>query len=94
MPMAKHLPERKEAPNLANLRAEEQKQEQGHFRQLTKSLRAGLKENSANNTSTENPISPLCQLQQLFLLCHVDCDLHRMLRISLSAFFGTGMDFT
>lgn len=91
MPMAKHLPKSKEAPNLANLRAEAEKQEQGHFRQLTKNLHAGRKESGAKHTSTENPISLLCLL---FLLCHVNCDLHRMLRISPSAFFGTGMDFT
>lgn len=91
LPTAKILPESEETPNLANLRAEAQKQEQGHVRQLMKRLHAGLKENGANHTSTENPISLLCQ--ELFLLCHVDCDLHRMLRISSSAFFGTWMDF-
>lgn len=68
MPMAKHLPESEETPNL---RPEAQKQEQGHFRQLTS---ACMKENCANHTSTENPISLLCQLQQLFLFCHVDCN--------------------
>lgn len=92
--MSKHLPESEETPNLANLRKKAQKQEQGHFRQLTKRLHTEIKENSANHTSTENPISLLYQLQQLFLLCLIDCDLHRMLRISPSAFFRTGMDFT
>lgn len=91
LPTAKHLPGSEQTTNLANLRAEAQKQEQGHSRQLTKRLHAGLKQNGANHTSTENPISLLCQ--ELFLLCHVDCDLHWMLRISSSAFFGTRMDF-
>lgn len=47
------------------------KQEQWHFRQIISACR---KENCANHTSTENPISLLCQLQQLFLFCHVDCN--------------------
>lgn len=52
IPTAKHLPESEETPNLANLKAEAQKQEQGNFRQLTKRFHAGLKENGANHTST------------------------------------------